>query len=152
VNIVLNDSTPAVSPTSGCCASVSDNGAPVYIEMSVNGSAGSGTPSVGNSNTGTAWYYVGVSGQYDGQTIQAGTWTVPFNVTGPPAGVVKVHTPNKRDGAVWSAKRASTASTIQESTFRCCRRQVSTTVSSRSTNRLPSADCVPNDNFRQITA
>jgi hypothetical protein len=40
-------------------------------------------------------------------------------------------------------KRASTASTIQESTFRCCLRQVSTTVSNRSTNRLPSADCVP---------
>jgi len=71
-----------------------------------------------------------------------------------PAGIrtVKVYTPDKREGAVLPVKRASTASTIQESTFRFCRRQVSTTVSSRSTNRLPSADCVPNDNFRQITA
>ena len=65
---------------------------------------------------------------------------------------VKVHTPDKRDGAVLPAKRASTACTIQASTFRFCLRHVSTTVSSRSTNRLPSADCVPNDNFRQITA
>ncbi len=67
-------------------------------------------------------------------------------------GYVKVHTPDKRDGAVLPAKRASTACTIQASTFRFCLRHVSTTVSSRSTNRLPSADCVPNDNFRQITA
>jgi hypothetical protein len=65
---------------------------------------------------------------------------------------VKVHTPNKRDAAVLPAKRASTASTNQENTLRFCRRQVSTTVSRRSTNRLPSADCVPNDSFRQITA
>src|SRR6516225_456040 len=65
---------------------------------------------------------------------------------------VEVHTSDKRDGAVLSAKRASTDSTSQETTFRCCRRQVSTTVSNRSTNRLPAEDCVPNDNFRQITA
>lgn len=65
---------------------------------------------------------------------------------------VKVHTPDKREGAVLPAKRASTASTIQASAFRFCRRQVSTTVSIRSTNRLPSGDCVPNDSFRQITA
>ncbi len=50
------------------------------------------------------------------------------------------------------AKRASTASTIQESAFRCYRRQVSITGSSRSTKRLPSGDCVPKDSFRQITA
>ena len=66
--------------------------------------------------------------------------------------LVKVHTPDKRDGAVLPMNRASTASTSQANTFRFCRRQVSTTVSKRSTYRLPAADCVPNDNFRQITA
>lgn len=37
-------------------------------------------------------------------------------------------------------------------TSRSCRRHVSMAVSSRSTKRLPEADCVPNDSFRQITA
>jgi prepilin-type N-terminal cleavage/methylation domain-containing protein len=32
---------------------------------------------------------------------------------------VKVHTPDKSDGAALSAKRSSTASTSQENTFRC---------------------------------
>jgi len=53
--------------------------------------------------------------------------------------------PDKRDRAALPTKRASTALTSQENTFRCCRLQVSSTVSNRSTNRLPSADCVPND-------
>jgi hypothetical protein len=55
-----------------------------------------------------------------------------------------IHTLKKRDGAHLPAKRAYTASTIHKNTFRSCLRQVSTTVSNRSTNRLPSADCVPN--------
>lgn len=66
--------------------------------------------------------------------------------------VVTVHTVASRDGAVSLRSLACTAWVSQSNTLRSCRRQVSITVNSRSTNRLPAADCVPNDSFRQITA
>ena len=82
-----------------------------------------------------------------------GKWMTMRSAAGPRRRkIIKVHTPDKRDGAVLPAKRASTASTSQDNTLRFCRRQVSTTVSNRSTNLLPADDCVPNDSFRQITA
>ena len=65
---------------------------------------------------------------------------------------VTVHTVASRDGAVSLRSLACTAWVSQSNTLRSCRRQVSITVNSRSTNRLPAADCVPNDSFRQITA
>jgi hypothetical protein len=73
----------------------------------------------------------------DGEAIpdppQTGTKEqAKFAVAGPLLHDVKVHTADKRDGAILPAKRASTPSTSQENTFRCCRRQVSTTVSNRS--------------------
>ena len=65
---------------------------------------------------------------------------------------VIVHTVASRDGAISLRRLACTASVSQAKTFRSWRRQVSMTVNMRSTNRLPEADCVPNDSFRQITA
>jgi hypothetical protein len=55
-------------------------------------------------------------------------------------------------GAASRRKWARTVSVGQAKALRPPRRQVSMTVSSRSTNRLPDADCVPNDSFRQMTA
>ena len=67
-------------------------------------------------------------------------------------GSATVHAPGSSDGAGWWAKWAWTASATKAKTLRDCWRQVSTTVSIVSTKRLPRALCVPNDNFRQITA
>lgn len=86
MNIVLNDNTPTPAPTNGCCASRSDttaSGGPVKISMQVNGT---GTSTVNilnliNQTDQTCLYYIGQSGDYDGQTIQAGTWTVPVHCT-----------------------------------------------------------------------
>jgi hypothetical protein len=66
--------------------------------------------------------------------------------------VVTVHTPRSSDGALRCAKWRSIACVTNGSTARSCWRQVSITLSRRSTNRLPPALFVPNDSFRQITA
>lgn len=55
-------------------------------------------------------------------------------------------------GVVSRRKWARTASVSHAKTLRPARRQVSITVSVRSTNRLPDADCVPKESFRQMTA
>ena len=65
---------------------------------------------------------------------------------------VIVHAPASNDGAGWREMWASTAFDSQAKVFRDWRRQVSTTVRSRSTNRLPVADRVPKESFRQMTA
>ena len=56
------------------------------------------------------------------------------------------------DGTVWPRKCASKHELRYSSTLRLCWRQVATTVSIRSTNRLPSALSVPPLIRRQITA
>ena len=65
---------------------------------------------------------------------------------------VTVHAPVISEGAGFPARWASTVFVSQAKVLRDWRRQVSTTVSRRSTNRLPPADCVPNDSLRQMTA
>lgn len=65
---------------------------------------------------------------------------------------VTVHASGSSDGCGWPSKWAVTADVRKVRTSRCCWRQVVTTLSSVSTNRLPDALCVPNDSFRQITA
>lgn len=81
LSIVLNDSTPALSPTNGCCAGIANFASVAYIDMSVNGSAGSAGSNVniGSGSPETTFYYVGNSGDYNGQTISAGTWQVPIH-------------------------------------------------------------------------
>ena len=61
---------------------------------------------------------------------------------------VTVHAPVISEGAGFPARWASTVFVSQAKVLRDWRRQVSTTVSRRSTNRLPPADCVPNDSLR----
>ena len=65
---------------------------------------------------------------------------------------VIVHDPGNREGP--GCLRCGPERPRPARRRRCAtwRRQVSMTVSMRSTKRLPAADCVPNDSFRQITA
>jgi hypothetical protein len=66
---------------------------------------------------------------------------------------VRVHAPvGTRDGGVVPVLDARTASVGTASTSRFCWRQLATTVSTRSTNRLPDAPSVPPLVFRQHTA
>ena len=65
---------------------------------------------------------------------------------------VTVHAPWSSDGLAFPSNLARTAPVSHSKALIPRRRPVSTTVSIRSTNRLPDADCVPNDSFRQITA
>ncbi len=62
---------------------------------------------------------------------------------------VTVHTSNSRLGVGWLARLAWTASVTKANTLRFCRRQVSITISSVSTKRLPEAVCVPKDSVRR---
>ena len=85
-SIVLNDSTPTPAPTNGCCASVTDISgvsSPVKLSMKLSGAAGSATSNLvlQNSTNNTYLYYIGTSGDYDGTTIQGGTWTIPIKVS-----------------------------------------------------------------------
>jgi hypothetical protein len=57
MNIVLNDSTPVVTPTNGCCAGVADESAQPYISMSVNGAPGNGTNTVLVNNASSTVLY-----------------------------------------------------------------------------------------------
>ena len=86
LSFVLNDSTPSPAPTNGCCAGVADiSGAvsPQKISMRLNGAVGSGTTTLNfvSSTNNTYLYYIGTSGDLDGQTIGAGSWSVPVNVS-----------------------------------------------------------------------
>ena len=82
-SIVLNDNTPTPAPTNGCCASITDQGSPAKISMSINGTAGTGTTNAGSLSTGvsrTTLYYIGVPGEYDGKQVASGTWTVTLHI------------------------------------------------------------------------
>src|SRR4051794_13965813 len=61
---------------------------------------------------------------------------------------VSVHGAGRSEGAFCPARWDSRAAVRYSKTERFCRRQVSMTVSMRSTKRLPAALWVPNDSFR----
>ena len=75
-----------------------------------------------------------------------------FSLFRPGSPRVPVHGSASSDDCFVPAELAISESVRNSRTERFCCRQLSTTVSIRSTNRLPASLCVPNYRFRQITA